>query len=99
MFLMCFLSFATIITSSYGNLYSKYGFKKISVNPYYFEHLEYAKGRCETDAGTINVFWQKTGEQVRLEIDIPSGMIAFHGDKLLSEGRSVFVENASVSCL
>ena len=71
------------------------GFQKISVDPYYFEHLTYAKGSCETAAGKIAVFWQKEGEQVRLEVDVPAGVTAFHGDTMLPQGRSVFIEPAA----
>lgn len=68
------------------------GFKKVSVDPYYFEQIEYAKGCCVTNAGTIVVFWKKEGNQVRLEVEVPVGVTAFHRDVLLPEGKSIITE-------
>jgi len=66
-------------------------FKKVSINPYYFEALDWAKGSCETTNGTISVFWHKDTDKIITEIEIPEGMEATYMGDLLNEGNNIII--------
>lgn len=68
------------------------GFRKVRVEPYYFELLDYAKGSCDTCSGRLSVSWKRAGEKIVLEITVPEGMTVVHGDQCLTIGTHV-VEN------
>lgn len=62
------------------------GFKKVRVEPYFFEDLEYAKGSCDTCSGKLAVSWKRDGEKIFLEITVPEGMEVTYRNECLSEG-------------
>lgn len=68
------------------------GYKKIFIEPYFFEMLDYAEGSCETCVGTIAVSWKKEGGLVYVEVEVPEGVMAYYGGALLPAGRSIFTE-------
>lgn len=70
------------------------GFQRVSVDPYYFEQLQYAEGSCQTCGGTIGVSWKKNGTAVSLEIQVPEGMVVTHKGAVLPAGKHVFTETA-----
>jgi alpha-L-rhamnosidase len=61
-------------------------FKKVDINPYFFEDLDYAEGSSDTVSGKISVSWKRKEGRVTLKIDVPGGIEAYYSGKLLSEG-------------
>jgi hypothetical protein len=62
------------------------GFKRVDIKPYFFSELDYAEGYSDTVSGKISVSWQRKEGRVTLKIDVPGGIEAYYGGKLLSEG-------------
>ncbi len=61
------------------------GFQAVSIEPYFFEKLDYAKASCDTWAGKISVSWKKEADSVHVQIDVPEQMIVtFRGERLTS---------------
>ncbi len=59
------------------------GFRSISVEPYFFEELTWAKGSCDTFGGKISVAWEKKNDGIHVLIDVPEAMtVTFRGEKL-----------------
>jgi alpha-L-rhamnosidase len=48
------------------------GFKKFEISPYFFENLDWAKGKVSTMYGDIKVFWHRNESDIILDISIPS---------------------------
>ena len=65
-------------------------FDSITVDPYFFSELEYAKGHYDSPRGRVSVHWQRTDNGVQLDITAPcDGYVSYKG-KLLNCGTSTF---------
>ncbi len=64
------------------------GFQSVTVDPYFFEKLEYAKGSCDTCGGKISVAWEKKPDGVHIQIDVPNTMTVFFRSEKLSTGKN-----------
>ena len=42
------------------------GFVKADITPFFFEHLDFAEGYCDTVRGRISVRWERIGEKIKL---------------------------------
>ena len=63
------------------------------ITPYFFEELDWAKGRIDTNFGEISVSWMRKVHSVEIEITVPPEInISFQG-KHLSLGTNKFVIN------
>lgn len=66
-------------------------FDCITVSPYIFEDLQYAKGHYDSPRGRITVEWHKSDDGVRLEITAPCDGYVRYNDVLLAGGKSTFI--------
>ena len=67
------------------------GYKITSVKPYFFEKLDWAKGSIAIPAGgTLAVEWRREAGGVRVVLEVPAGVTARFGDRLLTEGTYAF---------
>ncbi len=64
------------------------GFRAVTVEPCFFQELEYARGSCDTCGGNIRVAWEKKQQQIRVQIDVPDNMTVFFRGEKLSPGRN-----------
>ena len=59
------------------------GFKAVSIEPYFFEELNYAKGSCDTRNGKISVAWERKEDGIQVLIEVPENMtVTFRGERL-----------------
>lgn len=65
---------------------------KISVEPYYFEELDYAEGWRDTPRGKISVHWKRVDGHVVLKINVPEEICVIHKGKILPKGENIFSE-------
>ena len=82
-----------IVKTILGINQTEVGFKKVSINPYFFKELEYAKGSCNTCSGKISVEWRKSKDNIMVEIDIPEGICAEYRGIQLQSGKNQFTYN------
>ncbi len=68
------------------------GFKKVTIDPYYFEQLDFAEGTCQTCGGTVAVSWKKENGVATLEITVPEGMEVTHKGAVVPAGKHIFTE-------
>lgn len=68
-------------------------FAKVTIAPYFLKQLDYAEGKCETDAGTVAVAWKKEQDAIQLTIHIPKDMEAYYEGVRLPAGQSEFTIN------
>ena len=66
-------------------------FDSITVKPYIFDDLEYAKGHYDSPRGRVAVEWHKKDGKVELEIIAPCDGYVHYGDTLLAQGKSTFM--------
>ncbi len=66
-------------------------YEKISITPFYFEHLTFVKGHIDTSKGRCAVEWKRQGDKLTVEIEIPSGIEAHFGERILKSGKNMFV--------
>ncbi len=65
-------------------------FDAVTVQPYIFEGLQYAKGHYDSPRGRVAVEWHKKDGCVQLEITAPcDGYVSYNG-RLLNGGKTVF---------
>jgi hypothetical protein len=75
----------------------KPGFEEFAVRPITLG-LAWAKGKVPTPHGVIEVSWNKTGDQIRLEITVPKGTKARVGGRLVGPGkRQLFIGLADLN--
>ena len=72
------------------------GLKKISIAPYYFSELSWAKGSYMTQCGEIKVSWHREEEYIVTEIDVPTGVEVEYRDKVLDAGNNIIREKISL---
>ena len=66
-------------------------FESITVCPYIFADLDYAKGHYDSPRGRVAVEWHRTDSGVMLEISAPcDGYVCYNGT-LLTGGKHEFV--------
>ncbi len=63
------------------------GFQQVTVDPYFFQALSYAKGSCDTCSGIIRVAWEKKADQIHVQITVPEGMTVFFQGEQLASGN------------
>ena len=63
---------------------------EITVKPYFFEQLTYAKGSYRTDGGEVCVAWQRDGGEIRLNISVSGDVTVAYGDQPLAVGEHCF---------
>ena len=66
------------------------GFKEAIIKPYFFNDLTYAKAHVDTVSGKLGVKWQKNGETIELEIDVPENMEVMYDGNILNAGKNIF---------
>ena len=64
------------------------GFKKIEINPYFFEELDFAEGYSDTVNGKISVKWERREGSIILKIDVPAGVEASYKGNSLAVGMN-----------
>ena len=69
-----------------------FGFKKVEINPHFFEGLNYAKGYVDTIKGRVAVSWERLNNSVNVRLDVPENIKVTYRGKLLSCGHHEFVE-------
>ena len=52
-----------------------YGFDRISISPSYVDSINWAKGHIVTEKGRIEVSYERIRGKIRLNIDIPDGIV------------------------
>lgn len=68
------------------------GFDAVSIEPYFFEALSYARGSCDTFGGKVGVAWEKKEAGVQVDIDVPEKMtVTFRGEKLAAGKHCMLV--------
>ena len=65
-------------------------YDSITVKPYFFEDLQYAKGHYDSPKGRVAVEWYKNDDGIRLEITAPCDGYVSYGGRLLDGGKTVF---------
>lgn len=65
-------------------------FKQITVKPYIFDDLQYAKGHYDSPRGRIEVEWHKNGNVVQLEIIAPCDEYVYYNGVALKNGKNTF---------
>ena len=68
-------------------------FSTVEIKPYFFKELDFAKGYSDTVSGRISVCWQRNGDKIRLEIEIPENITAIYKGKKLNNGLNVIEES------
>ena len=59
------------------------GFVKADITPFFFEHLDFAEGYCDTVRGRISVRWERIGEKIKLTTKADAGIDAyFFGERM-----------------
>ncbi len=64
------------------------GFHTVTVDPYFFHDLEYAKGSCNTCGGKLCVAWEKKPDGIHVQIHVPHNMTVFFRGEELSPGNN-----------
>jgi alpha-L-rhamnosidase len=65
-------------------------FEQITVKPYIFDDLQYAKGHYDSPRGRIEVEWHKNGNVVQLEIIAPCDEYVYYNGVALKNGKNIF---------
>ncbi len=63
-------------------------FRTVTVDPFFFKELDYARGSCDTCGGKISVAWEKKPEGIHIQIDVPESMTVFFRGQRLSPGTN-----------
>ena len=63
----------------------------ITVKPYIFDDLDYAKGHYDSPHGRVEVEWRRKDGKVELQISAPCDGYVRYGDTLLTQGKSTFM--------
>lgn len=66
------------------------GFRKLDIDPFITEELDYAKGYCKTVNGRVDVFWKKVKGNVKVIIEVTEGIEAYYKGRRLSLGVNEF---------
>ncbi len=77
------------ILGIFPNLESE-NFEIMEIAPYFFDDLTFAEGFCDTKSGKVFVKWEKTKNNIDLEIEIPNGLNAFYNGQKLNIGTNKF---------
>ena len=68
------------------------GFKAVSIEPYFFEELRFAKGSCDTCGGKVSICWERKDSGIEVQIEVPENMTAtFRGEKLAAGSNSFVI--------
>ena len=73
------------ILGIFPNFESK-DYEKLEIAPYFFSDLTFAEGFCDTQNGRVSVKWEKNGNNVKLEMEIPNGLNVFYNGEMLGSG-------------
>lgn len=63
---------------------------EITVKPYFFEELSYAKGSYRTDGGEVRVSWQRDGGEINLNVCVEGNVTVAYSDLPLTVGEHCF---------
>lgn len=63
---------------------------EITVKPYFFEALTYAKGSYRTDGGEVFVSWRRQGKLIRLTVEVKGDIGVSYDGRLLPVGIHEF---------
>ena len=66
-------------------------FERITVAPYFFERLSYAKGSYLSPKGRVNVNWSRTDSGISLFIDAPADNYVIFDGRPLTKGEHNFI--------
>lgn len=66
-------------------------YEKLTVDPYFFEDLDYAKGHYDAPFGRVSVEWRREGGSVSLKITAPKDNTVIYGGKYLAAGENKFI--------
>ena len=66
-------------------------FETITVKPYFFADLEYAKGHYDSPRGRVSVEWRRTDEGISLDITAPCDGYVRYGGELIGSGKTTYI--------
>ena len=69
-------------------------FDSITIKPYFFHSLDYAKAHYDSPKGRVGVDWRKVGQKICLKIDAPcDGYVGYEGKTLQKGVTEIWIEN------
>ena len=68
-------------------------YEALSVDPYFFRDLDYAKGHYDAPFGRVSVEWRRDGTGVSLTVTAPSDNTVIYNGKPLKKGENIFFVN------
>ncbi len=67
-------------------------YQEVVIRPFFFEKLDWAKGRIDIPAGgTVSVEWRREADGVHVSVSVPAGVTARFRERALTEGEYAFV--------
>ena len=66
-------------------------YEKITVAPYFFEHIDYARGSYLSPKGKIEVSWKRTDSGIELDLTAPADDYVYFDGRSLSAGKHSFL--------
>ncbi len=67
------------------------GLPELSVDPYYFEQLDWAEGSYRIDGGMLSLRWERKEGRIELRISLTEGCTAIYKGTLLCAGEYIFI--------